>query len=79
MFSARVARKFLMISALSAPPATFCSSAMICCLSETERVGAFRISISLRSALRVWLRLPRALAVCSRAADLAEAVYYKQQ
>jgi len=74
LFSARVWRKFLRMSALSAP-ATFCSSLMISCLSAMERVGAPRMVISLGSAFRVWPRVAMALAVWSRAADLEEAVY----
>ena len=74
LFSARVARKFFRMSPLSAP-ATFWSSAMICCLSALVRVGAPRIAPSFLSACRVWPRLAIALAVWSRAADLEEAVY----
>jgi hypothetical protein len=63
---------------LSWPPMCFCSSAIICCLSETERVGAVRIVASLGSFLKTAERASIDLAVGSRVLVLTAAVYYTQ-
>lgn len=75
LFSARVSRKFLRTLSLSWAPMCFWSSATICCLSVTERVGAFRTEESLASFLKTAFRLSRALETGSRAEVLAAAVY----
>jgi hypothetical protein len=51
LFSARVLRKFLTMPSLSALPMCFWSSWTICCLSETDSDGAWRIWTSLGSLL----------------------------
>ena len=76
LFSASVLRKFLTMPSLSAPPMCFWSSWMICCLSETERVGAWRISASLGSFLKTPASDSSDFAVGSRALVFAAAVYY---
>ena len=76
LFSARVCRKFFMVSPLSAPPICFCSSCTICDLSPGVRLGALRMSGSLGSFLNTSDRADRDLAVLSSAEVLAAAVYY---
>ena len=77
MFSARVWRKFFMISLFSAPgPMVFCNSLTMSDLSALLRVGALRIVGSLASFLKTSAREARALEVGSRLEDLAAAVYY---
>lgn len=49
LLAARVSRKFLTVSALSAPPVCFCSSATIADLSSEESVGAIMMLASLAS------------------------------
>jgi hypothetical protein len=74
LLAARVSRKFLTMPSLSAPPRCFCSSWTICCLSETERVGAFRIWVSLASFWKTDESVSSDLAVGSRALVFAAAV-----
>lgn len=73
LFSARVSRKFLTVGV--APPACLASSATMAALSSALSVGASRMAPSLGSLSRRLPRLARALAVGSRADDLAAAVY----
>lgn len=56
-------------------PMCFWSSWTICCLSETDRVGARRISASLASFLKTAASCSSDFAVLSRVLVLAEAVY----
>jgi hypothetical protein len=75
LFSARVVSRFLTMPSLSALPMCFWSSWTICCLSETERVGAWRMSLSLGSFLKTLWRVLSDLPVASRALVFEAAVY----
>lgn len=75
LFSARVSRKFLTTPSLSWLPTSFCSSATICFLSPSVRVGAERTSESFGSFLKTLFRFSRALETGSRVEVLAAAVY----
>jgi hypothetical protein len=75
LFSARVFKKFLTVSPLSAPPMCRCSSCTICDLSLGVKVGAVRIVASLGSFLKTSDRAARDLAVPSSAEVFAAAVY----
>jgi hypothetical protein len=75
LFSASVWRKFLTMPSLSCGPSCFWSSWTICCLSETDRVGACRTSASLGSFLKMAASESSDLAVGSRTLVFAAAVY----
>lgn len=77
LFSARVARKFLMVSPVA--PTFFCSSATMALLSAADRVGASRMVTSLASFCSRLLRAERPLAVGSRDDVLTAAVYCPKQ
>lgn len=53
LFSARAAKKFLTVFDLSCPPVCFSSSAIICDLSESDKVGALKMVWSLVSDFRI--------------------------
>ena len=75
LFSASVLKKFLTVSPLSVPPVCFRSSCTIWDLSVELNVGAFRITGSLGSFLKMPERLERVLEVLSRVEVFTAAVY----
>jgi hypothetical protein len=76
LFSAKVFRKFLTVSCLSATPICFINSPTMAVLSEGFNVGAWSIVFSLGSFLRRPDREARDLATPSKMEVFAAAVYY---